>query len=140
MQGKENVYTCFLQTEGRFLFLIDYILILLAVACFAAQFAFTKLYEGALGQSGITTMVMLCGASAVGALIFLLTVGGHVQLSRISLIWAISGKYGLMVFSILSGKLENRAMWIFLRIPGAWLPTISMWAMLPMSTPSIPPA
>jgi drug/metabolite transporter (DMT)-like permease len=69
--------------------LIDYILILLAVACFAAQFAFTKLYEGRVGQSGITTLVMLSGASFVGTLIFFLAEGGRIQFSAVSLIWGI---------------------------------------------------
>ena len=70
--------------------MIDYILILLAVCCFAAQFAFTKLYEGQLGQSGATTLFMLGGASLVGALIFFLTVGGRVQFSAVSLIFAVA--------------------------------------------------
>ena len=65
----------------------DYIFILLAVACFAAQFAFTKLYEGQVGQSSTTSLVMLVGTSFVGALIFFLTVGGRVQFSPLSLIW-----------------------------------------------------
>ncbi len=69
--------------------MIDYIIILLAVACFAAQFAFTKLYEGHLGQSMITTLVMLFGASAVGALIFYAAAGARVQISPVSLLWAI---------------------------------------------------
>ena len=70
--------------------MIDYIIILLAVCCFAAQFAFTKLYEGQLGQSGATTLFMLGGASLVGALIFFLTVGGRVQFSAVSLIFAVA--------------------------------------------------
>ena len=69
--------------------MINYIFILLAVACFAAQFAFTKLYEGHVGQSGIASLVMLVGTSFVGSLIFFLTVGGRVQVSTISLIWGI---------------------------------------------------
>ena len=39
--------------------MINYILILLAVCCFAAQFAFTKLYEGAVRQTAFTSLVML---------------------------------------------------------------------------------
>lgn len=73
----------------RRLVLIDYIMILLAVVCFAAQFAFTKLYEGRVGQSGITTLAMLSGASFVGALIFFLAEGGRIQFSAVSLIWGI---------------------------------------------------
>ena len=73
----------------RRLILIDYIIILLAVVCFAAQFAFTKLYEGQVGQSGSTTLVMLSGASFVGAFIFFLAEGGRIQFSSVSLIWGV---------------------------------------------------
>ena len=69
---------------------MEYVIILLAVACFAAQFAFTKLYEGQVGQSGATTLFMLGGASLVGALIFFLTVGGRVQFSMVFLLWAVA--------------------------------------------------
>ena len=67
--------------------MIDYIFILLAVVCFAAQFAFTKLYEDNVGQSGTGSLVMLVGTSLVGALIFFFATGCKVQFSPISLIW-----------------------------------------------------
>lgn len=67
---------------------MEYILILLAVACFAAQFAFTKLYEGAAGQTATASLVMLVGTSLVGALIFFCAGGFSVSFSTISLIWA----------------------------------------------------
>lgn len=69
--------------------MINYLFILLAVVCFAAQFAFTKLYEGAVGQSTVTTLVMLVGTSLVGSGIFLVANGMQLQFSRISLIWAV---------------------------------------------------
>lgn len=47
--------------------IIDYILIILAVFCFAGQFAFTKLYEGAVRQTSITTLVMLTVTGIIGA-------------------------------------------------------------------------
>lgn len=69
--------------------MINYLFILLAVVCFAAQFAFTKLYEGAVGQSTVTTLVMLVGTSLVGSGIFLVANGMQLQFSSISLIWAV---------------------------------------------------
>lgn len=67
--------------------MIDYIFILLAVVCFAAQFAFTKLYEGEVGQSAIGSLVMLVGSNLVGTLIFFFATGCSVQISPISLLW-----------------------------------------------------
>ena len=67
---------------------MEYILILLAVACFAAQFAFTKLYEGAAGQTATASLVMLVGTSLVGSLIFFCAGGFSVSFSPISTLWA----------------------------------------------------
>jgi drug/metabolite transporter (DMT)-like permease len=69
--------------------MIDYILILLAVCCFAAQFAFTKLYEGAVRQTACTSLVMLVCTGLVGALIFLCVGGFSVAFSPISALWAV---------------------------------------------------
>ena len=69
---------------------MEYILILLAVACFAAQFAFTKLYEGAAGQTATASLVMLVSTSLVGALIFFCAGGFSVSFSPISTLWAAS--------------------------------------------------
>lgn len=68
---------------------MEYILILLAVACFAAQFAFTKLYEGAAGQTATASLVMLVGTSLVGASIFFCMGGFSVSFSPISTVWAV---------------------------------------------------
>ena len=67
--------------------MIDYVFIISAVVCFAAQFAFTKLYEGAAGQSSTSSLVMLVGTSLVGAMIFFIAGGFSVEFSPISLIW-----------------------------------------------------
>ena len=67
----------------------DYLFILLAVVCYAAQFAFTKLFEGAAGQSGAVSLVMLAGSSVVGALLFFFVGGISVRVSEISLLWAL---------------------------------------------------
>ena len=68
--------------------MIDYVFIILAVACFAAQFAFTKLYEGEAGQTATSSLVMLVGTSLVGALIFFCAGGFSVSFSPISTLWA----------------------------------------------------
>ena len=69
--------------------MIDYILILLAVACFAAQFAFTKLYEGAVKQTLTTTLVMLAATGLIGALMFFCVGGFRLSFSPISTLWAV---------------------------------------------------
>ena len=66
----------------------DYIIILLAVVCFAAQFAFTKLFEGAVKQTLTTALVMLVFTNLIGALLFLCVGGFAVRVSPVSLLWA----------------------------------------------------
>ena len=67
----------------------DYILIFLAVVLFAAQFAFTRLYEGVVKQSTVAALVLLVVIGLVGALQYLLVGGFRVNVSPISLMWAI---------------------------------------------------
>jgi len=69
--------------------MINYIFILLAVTCFTAQFAFTKLYENRVGQAMSGTLVMLVGTNLVGALIFLFVGGFRVAVSPVSVFWAV---------------------------------------------------
>lgn len=69
--------------------MIDYIIISLAVFCFAGQFAFTKLYESAVTQkSAVTSLVMLIITNSVGALLYLFIGGFRVQLNLTSLLFA----------------------------------------------------
>lgn len=68
--------------------MMAYVMILLAVACFAAQFAFTKLYESVAGQTATASLVMLVGTSVVGALIFFCAGGFSVSFSPVSALWA----------------------------------------------------
>lgn len=68
--------------------MIDYIFIILAVCCFAAQFAFTKLFERAAGQGATSSLVMLVFTSLIGVVIFFFAGGLRVNFSSISLIWA----------------------------------------------------
>ena len=68
--------------------MIDYIIILLAVVCFAAQFAFTKLYEKAVSQTLVTSLVMLVVTNLIGTLLFLCIGKFQVQFSPVSFFWA----------------------------------------------------
>ena len=69
--------------------MINYIIISLAVVCFAGQFAFTKLYEGAVRQTALTALVMLIGTSLIGALLFLFVGGFRVQITPSSAMLAL---------------------------------------------------
>ncbi len=66
-----------------------YIIILLAVFCFAGQFAFTKLYESSVKQSTVTATVMLTVTGAIGAILFLFVGGFSVSFSEISVIYGV---------------------------------------------------
>ena len=66
----------------------DYIFIIIAVLCFALQFAFTKLYEGAVRQTAVTTLVMLFVTSLFGTVLYLFVGGFIVSFSAVSLFWA----------------------------------------------------
>ena len=68
--------------------MIHYLFMIAAVACFVAQFSFTKLYEESVGQTLGATLIMIAGTSLAGALIFFLIGGCKVAVSPISLIWA----------------------------------------------------
>ena len=63
-------------------------IILLAVVCFAMQFAFTKLYEHAVPQNAVTSTVMLIETSLIGALLFLCVGGSRIELNPRSLVYA----------------------------------------------------
>ena len=66
-----------------------YVIILLAVFCFAGQFPFTKLYEGAVRQTTMTSLVMLVVTSTIGTLLYLIIGGFRVEFSAISLFCAV---------------------------------------------------
>lgn len=65
-----------------------YILIFLAVLCFTGQFAFTKIYEGAIKQTVSTSLVMLTVTGTFGAALYLLIGGFRLQFSAISVLYA----------------------------------------------------
>ena len=68
--------------------MIGYIFISIAVLCFALQFAFTKLYERAVRQTAVTTLVMLFVTSLFGTVLYLFVGGFRVSFSAVSLFWA----------------------------------------------------
>lgn len=68
---------------------MEYIVILLAVCSFAAQFAFTKVFESSIKQTTVTSSVMLVLTSFIGALLYLFIGFFQVQFSLFSLLWAI---------------------------------------------------
>ena len=68
---------------------MQYILILVAVACYAAQFAFTKVYEGTVKQTMTTSLVMLVVIGTVGAFLGLCLNRFHIQFSAASVFWAM---------------------------------------------------
>ncbi len=68
----------------------EYILIILAVVCFAAQFAFTKVYEKSVRQTAVTSLVMLVATSLIGMLIYLFIGGFKVSVTPFSFWWALA--------------------------------------------------
>ena len=74
--------------DNTIFMITEYILIILAVFCFAGQFAFTKLYEGAVKQTAITTLVMLAVTGFFGAVMYIFVCNFSVSFSYVSLFWA----------------------------------------------------
>ena len=68
--------------------MINYIIISLAVVCFAGQFAFTKLYESTVKQNMISLLVMLIFTSLTGMILYLCVGKFQVQFSTVTLMWA----------------------------------------------------
>ena len=68
--------------------MIEYIIILIAVCCFAAQFAFTKIFESSIKQTTTTSLVMLVLTSIIGAMLYWIIGLFQVQFSWFSFAWA----------------------------------------------------
>lgn len=68
---------------------MDYFWVLLSVVCFAAQFAFTKMYEQSVRQTATTGFLMLVITGLSGMTIYLCVSGFQVRFSLISTLWAI---------------------------------------------------
>ena len=69
--------------------MIAYVIILLAVFCFAGQFAFTKFYESSVKQTNVTAIVMLVFTSVIGTVLYLFIGGFRVEVSSVSIFWAV---------------------------------------------------
>lgn len=69
--------------------MIHYVIMLLAVVCFTAQFSFTKSYEKEVKQTLATTLIMVAVTNFVGTLLFLIVGGFKIQFSTISLFRAV---------------------------------------------------
>lgn len=69
---------------------MEYAYILLAVVCFAGQFAFTKLYEGSVRQTTVTALAMLVATGTLGAVLYLFIGGFHISFSLPSFAWAVA--------------------------------------------------
>ena len=67
---------------------MDYVLIFLAVVLFAAQFAFTRLYEGAVKQSTVAALVLLVVIGLFGAFQYLVVGGFRLEITQVSMMWA----------------------------------------------------
>ena len=76
--------------------MIYYVLIILSVFCYSAQFAFTKIFECGTKQTATTSLIMLVITGLVGALLFLCVGRFTVQCNVRSLLWAIA-MAGLMI-------------------------------------------
>lgn len=68
---------------------MEYFIILLAVFCFAGQFAFTKIYESSVRQTTVTSLVMLVVTSLIGIVLYLFVGGFRVEFSAVSVFWAV---------------------------------------------------
>lgn len=108
--------------------MISYIIVLLAVLCFALQFAITKVYEQCVKQTAVTSFVMLVIAGIVGAIIYLCVGGFKVNVSLISIALAsifaiIMIPYYIVSIKVLSlGSLAIYSM--FMMLGGMLLPFV----------------
>lgn len=69
---------------------MDYLFLLLAVICFAAQFAFTKCYEREAGQGTAATLVMLTLTSAIGFGLFFAVGGFRMEFTPVATVLALA--------------------------------------------------
>jgi len=69
---------------------MDYIFLLLAVVCFAAQFAFTKLYEAALPQNFSASLVMLTVTGFIGFALFFAVNGFQLEFTPTACLLALA--------------------------------------------------
>lgn len=106
--------------------MIDYVIISLAVLCFVAQFAFTKVYEKNSKQTVVSSMSLLIFTSVVGAIIYLFVSGFKVQFSPFSFWMALAFALVMIPYYIVSVKvlsLGSLAVYsLFMMLGGMILP------------------
>ena len=104
----------------------DYIVIILAVVCFAAQFAFTKVYEESVEQTAVTSLVMLFLTGALGALLYLIIGNFRVDVSLPSVLFALAFAAVMLPYYMISIKvlsLGSLAVYsMFMMLGGMLLP------------------
>lgn len=84
--------------------MIDYILILLAVISFAAQFSFMKVYENSVKQTNVTMLIMLIVSNLAAALLYLCISGFNVRFSWFSFFWAVAMAVVMVPYYVLGVK------------------------------------
>ena len=70
--------------------MIYYLILILAVVCFTAQFGFTRCFEKAIKPALSTTLVMIVVTNLVGVVLFLVVGGFRVHFSLVSVLWAVA--------------------------------------------------
>lgn len=68
---------------------MDYLILIIAVCCFAAQFAFNNVYEGSIKQTVITALTLPLVIGTVGTVQYLLISGFSIEITEGSLWLAI---------------------------------------------------
>ena len=106
--------------------MIYYIIIVLAVVCFTAQFCFTKSYEKAVKPTLQTTLVMVAVTNLVGVLLFLIVGSFRLEISFVSLLCAIAFSAVMIPYFIIGVKvlsLGNLAIYsMFMMLGGMLVP------------------
>ena len=69
---------------------MDYVFLFLAVVCFTAQFAFTKRFEQAAGQSKTGSLIMLVVTNGLGFLLFFMAGGFRLEFTPVATVLALA--------------------------------------------------
>lgn len=105
---------------------MEYLIISLAVVCFAGQFAFTKVFEKTQTSNFVNTLVMLIVTSLFGALIFLVVGAFRIEFTWFSFILAVAFALIMLPYYIIGVKvlsLGSLAIYsIFMMLGGMLVP------------------
>ena len=83
----------------------EYIIISLAVCAFAAQFAFTKVFEGSVKQTTVSALVMLVLTSLIGSLLYLAVGAFQIGFSWFSFWWAVAFAVVMIPYYVIGIKI-----------------------------------